>query len=77
MSHIETGNTKLSLSVMADLAAALEVRVDDLLSDQPAYTANDALAEIAVLLQECSGEEARVVADVVKATCHSLKTHLR
>ena len=33
MSHIETGNTKLSLPVLVDLAAVLEVRVDDLLYD--------------------------------------------
>ena len=33
MSHIETGNTKLSLQVLVDIAAALEVRTDDLLHD--------------------------------------------
>ena len=33
MSHIETGNTKLSLQVFADLAAALHVSADDLLFD--------------------------------------------
>lgn len=35
MSHIETGNTKLSLQVFADLAAALHVSADDLLFDAP------------------------------------------
>ena len=35
MSHIETGNTKLSLPVLVDLADALQVRVDDLLFDSP------------------------------------------
>ena len=33
MSHIETGNTKLSLQVFADIAAALDVRADELLYD--------------------------------------------
>ena len=33
MSHIETGNTKLSLQVFADLAEALQVSVDSLLYD--------------------------------------------
>ena len=33
MSHIETGNTKLSLPVLVDLAAVLHVRTDDLLFD--------------------------------------------
>ena len=34
MSHIETGNTKLSLPVLVALAAALEVRTDDLLFER-------------------------------------------
>ena len=33
MSHIETGNTKLSLAVLVDIATVLEVRTDDLLFD--------------------------------------------
>lgn len=33
MSHIETGNTKLSLPVFVELSRALEVRTDELLSD--------------------------------------------
>ncbi len=33
MSHIETGNTKLSLQVFCDLASALHVSADDLLFD--------------------------------------------
>lgn len=35
MSHIETGNTKLSLPVLVDIAKTLEVRTDDLLFDSP------------------------------------------
>ena len=35
MSHIETGNTKLSLPVLVALATALETRVDELLYDIP------------------------------------------
>ena len=34
MSHIETGNTKLSLPVLVDLAEILDVRTDDLLYDE-------------------------------------------
>ena len=33
MSHIETGNTKLSLQVLVDLSLALEVKTDELLFD--------------------------------------------
>lgn len=33
MSHIETGNTKLSLPVFVELAEALGIRTDEMLSD--------------------------------------------
>ena len=33
MSHIEAGNTKLSLPVLVEITAVLEVRTDDLLYD--------------------------------------------
>lgn len=77
MSHIETGNTKLSLPVFVDIAGALEVRTDDLL-DNPAGTAttSTSLDEIATLLERCSAQEAKVIADVVKATKRSIDKHL-
>ena len=45
MSHIETGNTKLSLPVFVDIAAALEVRTDDLLDNSTAVTSSGSLDE--------------------------------
>ncbi|MFR2512633.1 MAG: helix-turn-helix domain-containing protein [Lachnospira eligens] len=35
LSHIETGNTKLSLPVFVDIAEALSVQTDELLYDTP------------------------------------------
>ena len=75
MSHIETGNTKLSLPVLVDIAAALEVRTDDLIYDNPVASASTALDEIAEVLEHCSANEAKVIADVVKATKRSLDKH--
>ena len=75
MSHIETGNTKLSLPVLVDIAAALDVRTDDLLSDRKT-TASDALNEIAAVLEQCSFKEAKVISDVVKATKRSLDKYM-
>ncbi len=66
MSHIETGNTKLSLPVFVDIAAALEVRTDDLLSNAP-ITTSASLEEIAAVLERCSAQEAKVIAAIVKA----------
>lgn len=75
MSHIETGNTKLSLPVLVDLAAALEVRVDDLLSDNP-VPSGTVLEEIADVLERCTTQEAKVLADVVKATKLSMDKYM-
>ena len=74
MSHIETGNTKLSLPVFVDIAAALEVRTDDLL-DTATATTSTSLDEIAAVLERCTAQEAKVIADVVKAAKISMDKH--
>ena len=38
MSHIETGNTKLSLPVLVNIAEALSVQTDALLYDTPRFS---------------------------------------
>ena len=68
MSHIETGNTKLSLPVLVDIAAALEVRTDELLNDGSILTAGSAIEEIVSVLNSCTATEAKVITDIVKAT---------
>lgn len=76
MSHIETGNTKLSLPVLVDIAAVLEVRTDDLLSSHPVPGTGPVLEEIAAILERCSKRESRIIADVVKATKLSMDKYL-
>ena len=75
MSHIETGNTKLSLPVFVDIAAILEVRTDDLLDTPSTATISASLDEIAAVLEQCTAQEAKVIADVVKATKRSMDKH--
>ena len=75
MSHIETGNTKLSLPVFVDIAAALEVRLDDLLDNHTATTSSS-LDEIGAVLERCTAQEARIIADMVKATKTAIDKHL-
>ena len=67
ISHIETGNTKLSLSVFVDLANALEVQADDLLMDAPCDRSR-AINELSEVLDACSPQQIRIITDVVKAT---------
>lgn len=76
MSHIETGNTKLSLQVLVDISAALEIRTDDLLNDNPTVSTSTAMEEIAAVLERCTAKESKVIADVVRATKLSMDKHL-
>ena len=74
MSHIETGNTKLSLPVFVDLARALDVPADDLLEETPSRRST-ALNELEQLLDSCNAQQLRIIADVAKATKISLDKH--
>lgn len=76
MSHIETGNTKLSLQVLVDIAAALEVRTDDLLNDTSTVLASTAVDEIISILNRCTAKEAKIIADVIRATKISMDKYL-
>lgn len=76
MSHIETGNTKLSLPVLVDIAAVLDVRTDDLLGGDSAATTSAAQEEISAVLESCNAREARVIADIVRATKLAMDKHL-
>ncbi len=76
MSHIETGNTKLSLPVLVELARVLEVRTDDLLNTETVRTTTDTQKDVAELLEGCSAKEAKVIMDVVKATKTAMDKYL-
>ncbi len=76
MSHIETGNTKLSLPVLVAIAGALEVRTDDLLFDWKTTAAGEAAGDIADILSHCTPGQAKVLADLVKTAKQSMDTNL-
>ena len=65
-SHIETGNTKLSLPVFAGLANALGVQADELLLDRGSERSR-ALAELSDTLDRCTAQQLRILTDIVKA----------
>lgn len=67
MSHIETGNTKLSLPVLVDIAEVLEVQTDDLLRDNFRGKSRS-VAEIVQILDSCSEKQLKVIADILRAT---------
>lgn len=74
MSHIETGNTKLSLPVFVDIARVLEVQTDDLLCDNP-LGRKKSINELTEILESCSTQQIRIIKDVVKATKVALEKH--
>lgn len=75
MSHIETGNTKLSLPVLVQLASALEVRTDDLLFDASPISKITSANDILQVLESCSTKQAQVLKDIVLATKISFDKH--
>lgn len=72
MSHIETGNTKLSLSVFVAIAEALEIQADALLYDEPRASVSHAMNEIVTILEECDAKQACIISDMVKSLKQSL-----
>lgn len=68
MSHIETGNTKLSLAVLVDIATVLDVRTDDLLFGLNRDNISNANEELQELLHSCNSSQAKTILEIVKAT---------
>ena len=75
MSHIETGNTKLSLPVFVDIARALNIQTDDLLTDEYAGK-TIATKELEEVLINCSAQEVRIILDIVRSLKIALDTYL-
>lgn len=69
MSHIETGNTKLSLPVFVAISRALEVSTETLLCDQgDRKNATD--------LANCTESQAAAIREIVDAAVTAIKKYL-
>ena len=66
LSHIETGNTKLSLPVFVDIAEALSVQTDELLYDTPSINLSTK-AEILNVLDSCSTQDFYILRDKINS----------
>ena len=75
MSHIETGSTKLSLPVLVDIAAALEVSTDALLFDLPVTAMNQLSGEMAAILARCDTAQAKIITDIARAAKQAMDQH--
>lgn len=74
MSHIETGNTKLSLQVFVDIAQALNVSTDDLLPETSSVP-KDQYHELLSILQTCDTYQVSIMTDMIKYMKFSLDKH--
>lgn len=75
MSHIETGNTKLSLSVFADIASALSVQTDELLYDILQFNKTIIKQELTEIVVSCSQQDMCILLDVLKTLKSSLEKY--
>lgn len=75
MSHIETGNTKLSLTVFADIASALSVQTDELLYDILQFNKTIIKQELTEIVDSCSQQDMCILLDVLKTLKSSLEKY--
>ena len=73
MSNVETGKTKVSLPTLIEIANALSVSVDTLLSDNVLASKIIFEGEAKELFKDCDEYEIRFLVDILK----SAKTALR
>ncbi len=73
MSNIETGTTRVSLTLIVNIANALSVTVDDLLCDSITKARAPFENEIADIIDDCNEYEIRIIADTVKALKDALR----
>lgn len=73
LSNIETGTTKVSTSMLVNIANILRLSVDDLLCDSVVKAKVQFEREIAELLEDCDDYEIRVIKDVLQATKQALR----
>lgn len=68
MSHIETGNTKLSLPVLVDIATMLHTTTDELLFERTPNQKQAAVEDILGILDACTPQQAKIISEVIKST---------
>lgn len=72
MSHIETGNTKLSLPVLVKIAEKLSVGTDALLFDAPKPDKAKLSADVQEILDSFEADELPVAIEILKALRNAL-----
>ena len=76
MSHIETGNTKLSLPVLIELSQILDVSTDSIIFGDIGRDAELPGRQIAELLESSSTKQQRIISEVVSAVKTAMDKYL-
>ena len=74
MSYIETGSKKPSLETLIQIANALDVTIDELLSDNLAADSPVSNTQINQLLSDCSAFEKKVILLSVQSLKEAIRT---
>lgn len=74
MSYIETGSKKPSLETLIQIANALDVTIDELLSDNLAAASPVSNTQINQLLSDCTAFEKRVILLSVQSLKEAIRT---
>lgn len=77
MSHIETGSTKLSLTVLYGISQVFGVTVDTLLGTDSVKAESAGIEAVADILQGCDSKQIDIILDIVKAAKASFDKHFR
>jgi len=73
ISHIETGNTVPSIKVFIAIINALNLSSDELLRNHVNKAKHIFEGELVDIIEDCTDEEARIIADTAKALKISLR----
>jgi transcriptional regulator with XRE-family HTH domain len=77
ISHIETGNTKLSIKVFIAIINALSCSSDELLRNHIYKVKYIFEGEMADIIKDCTDEETRIITDTAKALKISLRRNIQ
>ena len=73
LSHIETGNTKLSLQVLVNIAEVLSVNTDTLLFDNTKDSKSTLSSDIANVIDSCTLQESKIIKDLIISIKEALR----
>lgn len=76
MSHIETGNTKLSLLVLTDISKSLDVSCDDIIFGETENNRSNIQNNILNKLETCNSNELKILEEIINSSISALKTYL-